>query len=133
MRSLTKHIIFLSCMLLMTHQAYSIDPFEFDSPDQERLYKQLTEELRCMVCQNQNLADSDVTLARNLKEQIADFVKAGQTHDQITRFMSDRYGDFILYSPPLRSDTIILWAAPAIILLLAFIILFIKIRQTKRD
>jgi len=114
-------------------QTQAIDPFEFENSAQESLYKTLTEELRCMVCQNQNLADSDVTLARNLKEQIADFVKQGRSKQEITTFMAERYGDFILYSPPLRKDTILLWAAPAIILLIAFSILFIKIRQTKRD
>ena len=122
-------------ILLSVHvsSAQAIDPFTFDTAAQEKLYKTLTEELRCMVCQNQNLADSDVTLARNLKEQIADFVKQGKSKDDITTFMAERYGDFILYNPPLRKDTILLWAAPAIILLLAFIILFIKIKQTKRD
>ncbi|WP_395376518.1 cytochrome c-type biogenesis protein CcmH [Marinicella sp. W31] len=122
----------LILMIYLTN-ADAIDPFTFESAAQENLYKTLTEELRCMVCQNQNLADSDVTLARNLKQQIADFVKQGQSKDQITTFMAERYGDFILYNPPLRKDTILLWAAPAIILLMAFIILFIKIKQTKRD
>lgn len=124
-------ILFL-CFFWLT-SAIAIEPYEFNSSEQENLYKKITKELRCMVCQNQNLADSDVTLAKTLKQQIVQFIKQGQTEQEITQFMAERYGDFILYNPPLRYDTLLLWAAPLLILSISMLVLIIKIRRSGNE
>ena len=86
-------------------------------------YTNLIEELRCMVCQNQNLAESEAPLAIDMKEKILEMLEAGKTEDEIKTFLSDRYSSYILYKPPVNTQNIILWAGPFIfILVLGFIL-----------
>ncbi len=92
-------------------------PLSFDSEEQEQRFKDLTEELRCAVCQNQSLADSDAPLAQDLREEIHDMLGDGQSDEQIRRFLVDRYGDFVLYRPAMKGNTLLLWLAPALLLL----------------
>ena len=93
---------------------------EFDSVEQQKRYRALIDELRCMVCQNQNVADSNAELAKDLRERTYSMIKGGATDDQILEFMTDRYGDFVLYRPPFNLSTALLWLAPALFLILAF-------------
>jgi cytochrome c-type biogenesis protein CcmH/NrfF len=86
-----------------------------DKPLEAR-YKTLAEELRCLVCQNQTLADSHADLAMDLKQQVREQLKAGQTDAQIRAYMVQRYGDFVLYKPPVQSNTALLWAGPFVLL-----------------
>jgi cytochrome c-type biogenesis protein CcmH len=79
----------------------------------------LAHKLRCLVCQNQSIADSDADLAKDLRRQIDEQIAAGRSDEEIIAFMTGRYGDFVLYKPPLRAGTIALWVGPAILLLLA--------------
>lgn len=126
-----KNLIGLT-MILISSLATAIEVYEFDTPEQEALFQQLTKELRCLVCQNQNLADSDAGLATDLKDQVAEFVQAGQDAETIKLYMIERYGDFVNYDPPLNASTLFLWFSPLVVFLLGGLILFINIRK-KRD
>ena len=86
-------------------------------------YTNLIEELRCMVCQNQNLAESEAPLAIDMKEKIREMLESGKTENEIKTFLSDRYSSYILYKPPVNTQNMILWASPFIfILVLGFIL-----------
>ena len=106
-----------------------IEDHNFESADQEALYVRLTKELRCLVCQNQNLADSNAELAKDLRQKAYDMVIEGKNHAQITEYMIARYGDFVMYSPPVKNTTYFLWIGPFAFLLLAVIALFYFLRR----
>lgn len=106
---------FASCFAAQAAQPL----LEFDDAAQEARYHALIEELRCMVCQNQNVADSSAPLAEDLRKRTYEMIRNGDTDRQIFRFMTDRYGDFVLYRPPFKASTAFLWLAPAIFLALA--------------
>lgn len=89
----------------------------FDDPALQARYESITRELRCLVCQNETIADSNATLARDLRREVRDMVAAGQSDDQIREFMIERYGDFVLYRPRLTPVNFLLWAAPVLLLL----------------
>ena len=108
------------------------EPLVFESAEQEARYKDLTLELRCLVCQNQNLADSDAPLAQQLRGEIFDMLQDGQTDEEITGFMVDRYGDFVLYRPPLQGNTLALWAMPLTVLLIGAIGVALTVRNRSR-
>ena len=105
------------------------EPLVFDTVEQEERYKALTFELRCTVCQNQNLADSDATLAHDLKRKVHEMIMAGNTDEEIKTYMVERYGDFVLYRPPVQTNTYLLWLAPIIMLLGGALILRASIRK----
>ncbi|RMG28858.1 MAG: cytochrome c-type biogenesis protein CcmH [Gammaproteobacteria bacterium] len=110
-----------------------IEIHQFDDPAQEALYDQLTHELRCLVCQNQNLADSHADLAKDLREEIYEMVRAGKGKQQIIDFMVQRYGDFVLYRPPVKPLTLPLWLGPFALLSLALAVYaFIVYRRSRR-
>jgi cytochrome c-type biogenesis protein CcmH len=92
----------------------------------------ITGELRCLVCQNQTIADSHADLAADLRQQVREMLKRGMTDDQVRRYMTDRYGDFILYRPPLKATTAVLWLGPALLLAVALIALARVIRRRSR-
>jgi cytochrome c-type biogenesis protein CcmH len=92
-------------------------PTEKDSVAASRAVK-LSEKLRCLVCQNQTIADSNAELAQDLRRQIHEQIAAGKSDDQIVDYMVARYGDFVLYQPPVKATTMLLWAGPALLLLL---------------
>jgi cytochrome c-type biogenesis protein CcmH len=107
--------------------AAAISAYRFDTPEQEARFNKLSQELRCLVCQNQNIADSNAGLALDLRRQIHEMILAGNSDAQIIEFMTQRYGDFVLYRPPLRGGTLLLWVGPFVLLLggaaaLAFIV-----------
>jgi cytochrome c-type biogenesis protein CcmH len=104
-------------------------PLEFENAQQEQRFQQLTEELRCVVCQNQTLADSDAPLAHDLRAEIHEMMLQGQSDDQIRTFLVDRYGDFVLYRPAVKGNTLLLWLAPAILLLLGALVVFFAVRR----
>lgn len=94
------------------------EPMVFTSQEQQDRFDKLTKELRCLVCQNQNLADSDAELAHDLRREVHELLLSGRTDDQIKQFLVDRYGDFVLYRPPVQTNTYLLWLAPLILLLI---------------
>jgi cytochrome c-type biogenesis protein CcmH len=107
-------------------------PLVFSSPEQEQRFKSLAEELRCAVCQNQSLADSDAPLAQDLRQEIFMMLEAGASDEDIKRFLVDRYGDFVLYRPPVRGNTLLLWLGPGLLLVLGAAVIGYNIRR-RRD
>ena len=108
------------------------EPLVFEDASKEERFGELTLELRCLVCQNQNLADSDAPLAQDLRKEIYDMLHEGQSDDQIKSFMIERYGDFVLYRPPMQGNTLALWLMPAILLLIGSGVLIVIIRKRSR-
>ena len=92
----------------------------------------ITGELRCLVCQNQTIADSHADLAADLRQEVREMLQKGQTPEQIRKYMTDRYGDFILYRPPLKATTAVLWLGPALLLAIALLALVLVIRRRAR-
>ena len=119
----------LLLIVLATASVSAQEPLVFDSQQQQDRFDQLTRELRCLVCQNQNLADSDAPLAHDLRREVYEMVQAGQTDNQIKQFLVERYGDFVLYRPPVQTNTYLLWLAPAIMLLGGAIVLRSSIKK----
>ena len=112
--------IFLSCLLVMcgllSQSLYADAIYPLDTPKQQAQFQGLLRELRCLVCQNQDLADSNAGLAKDLREEVYTHVKAGESDDEIVRYLTARYGDFILFKPPVKSITSILWLGPFLFL-----------------
>lgn len=112
-----------ACLWLTPALAIDADD-PIGDPQQRALYEQLNEEVRCLVCQNQTIGDSTAPLAADLRREIRALVVAGQTEEQIKTFLTDRYGDFVLYKPRYGGWTSVLWLAPAGLLLLGAIALW---------
>lgn len=119
-----------SFILFSVSNVYSSDePIEFKSPVYEQRYQVLTEEVRCLVCQNQSLADSHADLAQDLRKEIYNMIVSGKTDEQIIQFLVDRYGDFVLYRPALKENTWLLWFGPFLFLVIALVTAVIIIRK----
>ena len=127
-----KPIIALFTLLFCT-PILAIEVYDFETAEQEDLYQKLTKELRCLVCQNQNLADSDAGLAKDLKDQVAEFVIAGQDEQTIKNYMIERYGDFVDYEPPMNASTLFLWFSPLLVFIIGGLILFLNIRKKQHE
>ncbi len=127
-----KHLLLTLLMSFASAQLYAgIEVHDFTNPQQEEAYKQLINELRCLVCQNQNIADSDADLAKDLRREIYGMLKSGQSRDEIVSFMTDRYGDFVMYRPPFRSSTAVLWIGPFVLMGFGLLGLLLFIRKRK--
>ena len=109
---------------LQADSVLAMNPEEtFDTPEQLQRYEKMINDLRCVVCQNQSVAESSVELARDLRRITRDMILAGSTDAEIKQFMTDRYGDFVLYNPPLKPITYLLWGAPVLLLLVGAIVM----------
>lgn len=124
-------VILLTLLLCSTSMAS--DPLVFANDEQEARFLHLTRELRCLVCQNQNLADSDAPLAHDLRKEVFRMMEAGNSDEQIKLFLVDRYGDFVLYRPPVKSNTLALWLFPAILLGLGGVVVLLAVRRQSRQ
>ena len=98
-------------------------------PDLEKRVNRLSQELRCLVCQNQTLADSNAPLAVDLRNQVREQLAAGKSEQDVIEFMVARYGDFVRYRPPLKPSTIFLWAGPFIFLLVGIALLYRRLAR----
>ncbi len=105
------------------------DPLEFTNPAQEQRYMALLEGLRCLVCQNQSLADSNADLAQDLRQEVYRLLIEGDNNEDIIKYLVARYGDFVLYRPPFKSTTYLLWLAPVIFLIIGIWITISLIRK----
>jgi len=124
----------LACLVTVGGRAFAIDTeAAFDDPVLQHRYESLNRELRCLVCQNQTIADSNATLAHDLRREVRDMIAAGKTDDEIREFMIERYGDFVLYRPRMTAQTFLLWAAPALLLLVGGLMLFRVIRRRAQE
>ena len=124
------------CLLLGTGTAQAgvtLEAFKFDTKAEEQHFKDLIEDLRCLVCQNQSLADSDAELAHDLRAEVYDMIQAGKSDDEIVEFLVARYGDFVLYNPPVKPANYLIWFGPFVLLLVAAFLLLRAIRRQKRN
>ncbi len=125
-RLLISLIIFWSAQSLAV-----IETYEFSTPDLELRYKALSQELRCPKCQNQNIADSNAPISRDLRAIVHEQLEAGATDEQIIDFLVDRYGEFVRYRPGMDSNTFWLWSAPLILLVMAVAVVLTQIRKDR--
>lgn len=118
-------------LLLLPLTVFAIDkhPVEFTNATQATRYQKLIDEFRCVVCQNQSVADSNADLAQDVRDLVRNMVLQGKTDQQISDFLVERYGDFVLYNPPVKPITYLLWAGPLALLLIAVGFLIYLIRR----
>src|SRR6266536_568933 len=128
-----KQIIVLICISIC-FAAVSIakDAQPNEDPQIEQRMKNLTEQLRCLVCQNETLADSRADLAEDLRKEIREQMKAGKSDQEIIAFLTQRYGDFVLYKPPVKSTTYLLWFGPFVLLIGGTFLLYKYLGQRRR-
>jgi cytochrome c-type biogenesis protein CcmH len=124
-------ILFSLCGLLATSALAVVDIYEFDTASQRERYFQLSEELRCPKCQNQNLAGSDSQIAGDLRRELRRLLEEGKTDREIKRFMVDRYGEFVLYNPPLQKSTVVLWGLPFLLFLIGVTSVLVLVKRRK--
>ena len=125
-----KRLLFIF-LLMMSGSSYAVDTHQLSDPKQQESYETLTKELRCLVCQNQTIADSNAELAGDLRRQVYEMLQQGKSREEIVQFMTDRYGDFVLYKPAFKGKTSVLWIAPVVFLLMGLITVFFVIRRKK--
>ena len=127
--------VLLACLLLAGATQARVEVLSFETPADEARYNKLIAELRCLVCQNQNLADSNAELAVDLRRNTYEMVGQGKSEQEIADYMVERYGEFVLYRPPLTKNTLLLWAGPFIILLIGVSLLIRTIlrRRVEQD
>ena len=114
--------------------AVQIEFHTFENPQREKLYLDLIAELRCVKCQNQNLAESNAELAKDMREKTYAMIVEGKNREDVVNYMTARYGDFVLYKPPFKSKTLLLWIGPPILLFLSmFFLLKIVRNQSKQQ
>ena len=125
-------LLLLAMLLLspLAHaQASDPTPLQFRDTAQETRFHQLTAELRCVMCQNQSLADSNAQIAHDLRREVLDLMNQGKSDEEIKRFLVDRYGEFVLYKPDIGGNTWLLWFGPALLLLAGAAIVFRIVRK----
>jgi cytochrome c-type biogenesis protein CcmH len=125
----------LACVLLLAAglaAAQAIDPLPFRDRAEEVRFQNLTRQLRCLVCQNENLADSNADLARDLRHEVFGLMRQGKSDGEIKQYLVDRYSRFVLYDPPLDRGTVLLWFGPALILLAGGAVVWLTIRRRSR-
>ena len=121
-------LILLSSFMLLA----AIDVYQFDDPEKEKRFQQLTFELRCPKCQNQNIADSKAEISQDLRTKIFQMLNAGKNDNEIIDYMVERYGDFVLYKPRVTPQTYLLWFGPAVFLLLGMLVVTLIIRSRNK-
>ncbi len=128
-------VVLISGFVFLPSVALAVpyETFEFDSPETEKMFHTINEELRCVVCQNQSISESNAELAQDLRQKVYTMLKEGKSEKEITDFMVQRYGEFVLYRPPFEPKTWLLWFGPAIafLLFLVFAVRFLKSQSAK--
>ncbi len=125
-----KHLLSVICLVIASQFATAGEAQPLaDDPVAEKRVQALSEELRCLVCQNQTIADSHAELATDLKREIRTMIQAGKSDKEIIDFMVARYGDFVLYKPPVKATTWLLWGGPALFMLIGLIALVRYLRR----
>jgi cytochrome c-type biogenesis protein CcmH len=113
--------------------ARALDDYgQLTNPALQARFEHITAQLRCLVCQNESIADSNVELASDLRRQVREMLLAGQSDDAIFKFMTDRYGEFVRFNPPLEAKTLLIWGAPFAMLLAGVLIVYRIVRQRSR-
>lgn len=116
--------------LLLSFSAHAvIEVRSFEDPEKQQLYDELLDELRCLVCQNQNLAASNADLAKDLRAQTYEMIQGGADKQEVRDYMVQRYGEFVLYRPPVQTTTLFLWAGPIVLLVVGVAIVAMVARR----
>ncbi len=123
--------LILIFLLLLSPLASAVDAYQFSNPEQEATYNTLVSELRCLVCQNQTIGDSNAELAADLRRQVHEMLQQGKSKDEILQFMTERYGDFVLYNPPFKAKTGLLWLGPVSFLIIGIVAVLLFVRRKK--
>ena len=124
------HFVF-GILLIQAPFAESIEASIFETEEQQSRYTQLIEDIRCPVCQGQSIGGSNSGLAKDLREKVREMILDGRSDPEIYSYMVERYGDFVVYKPPVNTKTYLLWFAPLFILILSLIFLFRSTRRNK--
>ena len=128
MKRLALLVMFSLCLV---GGALAKDAQSTEDPRIEQRFKNLTQQLRCPVCQNETLADSNAELARQMRDQIREQMKAGKSDDEIKAYLTQRYGDFPLYKPPVKPMTYFLWFGPFLLLIVGTAVLFLFLKRRR--
>ena len=130
-----KNILLISFVLLLSPlNVFSIEPDEILSDSKlENRARNLSKGIRCLVCQNQSIDDSDAELAKDLRKIIRIKIVEGKKDKEINDFLVEKYGNFILMKPPFYSETFLLWSSPFIIVFIGFIIIFFSLKKTRPE
>ncbi|WP_118817170.1 cytochrome c-type biogenesis protein [Haemophilus haemolyticus] len=115
--------LFLTALLFSSEAFSAIDALNFTSPQQESDYHQLTQSLRCPQCQNNNIADSNATIAVDMRGKVFELLQEGKSKNDVVDYMVARYGNFVTYDPPMTASTLVLWIAPLLLVLLGVVFL----------
>ncbi|MCX7102200.1 MAG: cytochrome c-type biogenesis protein CcmH [Methylobacter sp.] len=119
-------------LLIFSGSVFAISEYrKFDNLDQQKVYENLISELRCLVCQNQTIGDSNAELAADLRRQVYEMIEQGKSKQDIVQFMIDRYGDFVLYNPQFKAKTGLLWLGPVLFLLIGLTTVFLFVQRKK--
>jgi len=134
-KTISNIILLIALSYSINVTAAPIETFQFDSPETEKVFHKLSEELRCLVCQNQNVAESNADLAKDLRLEIYTMLTDGKTEEEIVSFMVDRYGDYVLYRPPFKPMTWLLWFGPLIAFFigLIFVVRYMKSQNMNKQ
>lgn len=125
--------LLLSLCLLLAGTARALDPIEYRSAAEEARFKTLAAELRCVMCQNQSIADSNAPIAHDLRLEVLRLMREGRNDAEIKQYLVERYTDFVLYQPPLRAGTWLLWIGPFLLLLAGAVATAMVIRRKQRQ
>ncbi|BDW97550.1 cytochrome c-type biogenesis protein CcmH [Thalassospira tepidiphila] len=120
--------------VIASNPAFAVNPDEMlSNPVLEERAREISKELRCLVCQNQSIDDSDAELARDLRVLVRERLVAGDDNEEVIDYIVARYGDYVLLNPPLKPETYILWASPAVLVVLALLAVFAFYRRKQRE
>jgi cytochrome c-type biogenesis protein CcmH len=134
LRRRRRHLLPAALLLaLCGANALAIDPMPFRDAAEEARFRALAAELRCVLCQNQSLADSNAAIAQDLRKQVFDLMREGRSDEEIKTYLTERYTDFVLYRPRLESRTLLIWLAPAAVFLAGAIAVFAIVRRRARQ
>jgi len=127
-------IVIISIMIqFFSKNSYSVEPEEFlQNPKQEIRARDISKNIRCLVCQNQSIDDSSAPLAKDLRALIRIKVQENDSDEEIYKFLTDRYGDFILLKPPFKISTFLLWSLPFVFVIIGIFILFVHNKKSKK-
>lgn len=121
--------LLVALLLSFAALADNIDTYKFNSVAQEQQYRHLTESLRCPKCQNNSIADSNAMIASDMRLKVYELLQNGQTPEQVKQYMVARYGNFVTYEPPVMPSTIILWAGPALFVIIGALVIILRSRK----
>ncbi len=132
-RSAAPRAALTALLLLFAALAAALDPFEFRDAEEEARFRALAHELRCVMCQNQSLADSNAQIARDLREQVLELMRQGLSDPEIKTYLVERYSEFVLYRTPVTPATWLLWFGPAVVLLIGAGVVTAIVRRRARS